>query len=163
MNWVDRMIGECDVMPDAGARFCGKKVLLVRRKKAYHGRRLEGCRIGKVNDTVGGVQCRLKAFPRHGVDARVRCGGQRIMTGAAQEHDRFRTDKPRASDYDDLPFFPPNANLLAIRESSGVRSLFASSGCARSCGLDSHRLMKASRSGFTISACVVHMPCGNFS
>lgn len=99
------MIGECDVMPDAGARFCGKKVLLVRRKKAHHGRRLEGCRIGKVNDTVGGVQCRLKAFPRHGVDARVRCGGQRIMTGAAQEHDRFRTDKPRASDYDDLHFF----------------------------------------------------------
>ena len=24
-------------------------------------------------------------------------------------------------------------------------------------------LMKASRSGFTVSACVVHMPCGNLS
>jgi hypothetical protein len=108
-------------MPDAGTVFCGKKVLLVGRKKGHHGRRLEGWRIGKVDDNLGGVQCCLKAFPRYGVDARVRCGGERIMTGAAQEHGRFRTNEPGASDYDDLHFFLQRESVSDAR-SSGVRS-----------------------------------------
>src|SRR5215469_5180154 len=145
-------------MADAGARFCGKKVLLVRRKKAHDGGRLEGWRVGKVNHDLGALQCRLQAFPRHSVDARVRRGGQHIMPGAAQARHDFRADTPGASNDDNLHF---SSERVAIGDARS--SAYAGSSRQAADALALLVFMKASRSGFTTLACVVHMPWGNFS
>jgi hypothetical protein len=58
----------------------------------------------------------------------------------------------------DLALAAPRNGIVEIADPEGAA--FAS---GTPCGFERHRLMKASRSGFTTSACVVHMPCGNFS
>ena len=69
--------------------------------------------------------------------------------------DDFRADEPCASDHDDLHLFLP------VRIGWDWRA--AASRQAAVLTLAALFVTKASRSGFTTSACVVHMPCGSFS
>src|SRR2546422_1026915 len=71
-------------------------------------------------------------------------GGAAVVAALADSGHALRADQAGAADNDDLHCASPSP----VRNPNGLRV---------------QPLMKARRSALTTSACVVHMPCGNFS